>query len=105
MHGGAPGPALDVVFEIGDATGAPEILRRKLEAGEKLMDSATALQGPRPAREGARGRAERSAECVDGLLTRSNKGARIESSVPIRNTPARDRKWAPAAHRHSTTDQ
>jgi hypothetical protein len=24
-HGGAPGPALDVVFEIGDATGAPEI--------------------------------------------------------------------------------
>jgi len=37
LHIGAPGPALDVVFEIGDATRAQEILRRKVEAGEKLM--------------------------------------------------------------------
>jgi citrate synthase len=37
LHGGAPGPALDMVFEIGDASGAEAYLRRKIEAGEKLM--------------------------------------------------------------------
>jgi citrate synthase len=37
LHGGAPGPALDMVFEIGDASRAEEVLRRKVQAGEKLM--------------------------------------------------------------------
>jgi citrate synthase len=37
LHGGAPGPALDMVFEIGEASRAEEILRGKLEAGERLM--------------------------------------------------------------------
>ena len=37
LHGGAPGPALDMVFEIGQASRAEPILRRKIEAGEKLM--------------------------------------------------------------------
>jgi citrate synthase len=37
LHGGAPGPALDMVFEIGDASRAEEVLRKKIEAGEKLM--------------------------------------------------------------------
>ena len=37
LHGGAPGPALDMVFEIGDASRAEEVLRRKIESGEKLM--------------------------------------------------------------------
>jgi citrate synthase len=37
LHGGAPGPALDMVFEIGDASRAETILRRKIEAGERLM--------------------------------------------------------------------
>ena len=50
LHGGAPGPALDRVFEIRDASRGPhaapgdqpasraeEVLRRKIEAGEKLM--------------------------------------------------------------------
>jgi citrate synthase len=37
LHGGAPGPALDMVFEIADATRAEAILRGKIEAGEKLM--------------------------------------------------------------------
>jgi citrate synthase len=37
LHGGAPGPALDMVFEIGDAARAEPMLRRKLEAGDKLM--------------------------------------------------------------------
>ena len=37
LHGGAPGPALDMVLEIGDASRAEAMLRRKIEAGEKLM--------------------------------------------------------------------
>jgi citrate synthase len=37
LHGGAPGPALDMVFEIGDASRAEAFLRRKIESGEKLM--------------------------------------------------------------------
>jgi citrate synthase len=37
LHGGAPGPALDMVFEIGDASRAEDVLRRKIESGERLM--------------------------------------------------------------------
>jgi citrate synthase len=37
LHGGAPGPALDMVFEIGAASRAEEVLRGKIERGEKLM--------------------------------------------------------------------
>ena len=37
LHGGAPGPALDVVFEIGSAGRAETVLRGKLERGERLM--------------------------------------------------------------------
>jgi len=37
LHGGAPGPALDMVFEIKDASRAEAILRRTIESGEKLM--------------------------------------------------------------------
>ena len=37
LHGGAPGPALETVFEIGDASRAEEVLRGKIERGERLM--------------------------------------------------------------------
>ncbi len=37
LHGGAPGPALDMVFEIGKVENAEPVLRAKLEAGERLM--------------------------------------------------------------------
>ena len=37
LHGGAPGPALDVVFEIGEASRAEPYLRKKIEQGERLM--------------------------------------------------------------------
>jgi citrate synthase len=37
LHGGAPGPALDVVFEIGSAENAEAVLRGKLRRGERLM--------------------------------------------------------------------
>ena len=37
LHGGAPGPALDMVFEIGTAERAESFLREKIERGERLM--------------------------------------------------------------------
>lgn len=37
LHGGAPGPALDMVFEIGAASRAEPVLREKLKHGERLM--------------------------------------------------------------------
>jgi citrate synthase len=37
LHGGAPGPALDMVFEIGSADQAEEVLRAKLARGDRLM--------------------------------------------------------------------
>jgi citrate synthase len=37
LHGGAPGPALEMVFEIGTIERAEAVLRRKLAEGERLM--------------------------------------------------------------------
>lgn len=37
LHGGAPGPALDMVFEIGEASKAEAYLRDKISRGERLM--------------------------------------------------------------------
>lgn len=37
LHGGAPGPALDMVFDIGEAGKAEPYLRAKLARGERLM--------------------------------------------------------------------
>lgn len=37
LHGGAPGPALDMVFEIGEASQAETIIREKLARRERLM--------------------------------------------------------------------
>jgi len=37
LHGGAPGPALDMVFEIGVPERAEAVIRAKLDRGERLM--------------------------------------------------------------------
>jgi citrate synthase len=37
LHGGAPGPALDMVFEIGAPERAAAVIRAKLDRGERLM--------------------------------------------------------------------
>jgi citrate synthase len=37
LHGGAPGPALDMVFEIGTRERAEEVILAKLARGERLM--------------------------------------------------------------------
>ncbi|MBZ5620639.1 MAG: hypothetical protein LAQ69_18230 [Acidobacteriia bacterium] len=37
LHGGAPGPALDMVFEVGSPERAEGVIRAKLDRGERLM--------------------------------------------------------------------
>jgi citrate synthase len=37
LHGGAPGPALDMVFEIGSPGRAEAVIRARLDRGERLM--------------------------------------------------------------------
>src|SRR4029077_7722411 len=37
LHGGAPGPALDMVFEIGTPERAEPVIRATLDRGERLM--------------------------------------------------------------------
>jgi citrate synthase len=37
LHGGAPGPALNMVFEIGSPERAEAVIRAKLDRGERLM--------------------------------------------------------------------
>jgi citrate synthase len=37
LHGGAPGPALDMVFEIGSPERAEPVIREMLDRGERLM--------------------------------------------------------------------
>ena len=37
LHGGAPGPALQMVFEIGSPEQAESVIRAKLDRGERLM--------------------------------------------------------------------
>jgi citrate synthase len=37
LHGGAPGPALEMVFEIGTPDRAESVIRAKLDRGERLM--------------------------------------------------------------------
>jgi citrate synthase len=37
LHGGAPGPALQMVFDIGTADRAEEVIRARLDRGERLM--------------------------------------------------------------------
>lgn len=37
LHGGAPGPALDMVFEVGTEENAEPVLRKIIERGDRLM--------------------------------------------------------------------
>ncbi len=50
LHGGAPGPALDMVFEIGTRDNVEPYLRAKLERGERLMGFGHAVYNVRDPR-------------------------------------------------------
>jgi len=66
LHGGAPGPALDMVFAIGTADQAEPTLRAKLEAGERLMGFGHRIYKVRDPRAEVLAAAARELYAVDG---------------------------------------
>ena len=60
LHGGAPGPVLSMLEEIGDADNAESYIRKKLEAGERLMGFGHAVYRVRDPRADVLSRAARS---------------------------------------------
>ena len=60
LHGGAPGPVISMLEAIGDADNAESYLRKKLEAGERLMGFGHAVYRVRDPRADVLSRAARS---------------------------------------------
>lgn len=60
LHGGAPGPALDMVFEIGKPENAEAYLAAKLAAGERIMGFGHRVYKVRDPRAEVLGRAARA---------------------------------------------
>jgi len=78
LHGGAPGPALDMVFEIGDASRAEEVLRRKIEAGERLMGFGHRVYKVRDPR------ADVLAAAAERMFTRTSGGSTAALDIDMR---------------------
>ena len=96
LHGGAPGPALDMVFEIGELSRAEEVLRRKIAAGERLMGFGHRIYKVRDPRADVLAAAARRmlgpgnalydlARCVEAvalrLLEEAKPGRRLQTNV------------------------
>ena len=60
LHGGAPGPVISMLEEIGDVNNAESWLRRKLDSGERLMGFGHAVYRVRDPRADVLSRAARS---------------------------------------------
>ena len=84
LHGGAPGPALDMVFEIGDASRAEAVLRSEDRSGR-------AADGIRPPRlQGARSRAPTCSRRPPSACTRARGDMSLyRSRAPSRPTALR----------------
>jgi citrate synthase len=80
LHGGAPGPALDVVFEIGDSSRAEAVLRGKLERGERLMGFGHRIYRVRDPR------ADVLAAAARRLYATSGDGALYELALEVEKT-------------------
>ncbi len=78
LHGGAPGPALDMVFEIGDASRAEEVLRRKIAAGERLMGFGHRVYKVRDPR------ADVLAAAAERMFTRTSGGSAAALDIDMR---------------------
>ncbi len=66
LHGGAPGPALEMVFEIGDASRAEAVIAAKLDRGERLMGFGHRVYRVRDPRADVLGRAAERFYATEG---------------------------------------
>jgi citrate synthase len=83
LHGGAPGPALDMVFEIGEASKAELYLREKIEQGERLMGFGHRVYKVRDPR------ADVLAASAKRLYSRGSDAALYELALEVEKTALR----------------
>jgi citrate synthase len=81
LHGGAPGPALDMVFEIGKSEDAEEYLRRKLDSGERLMGFGHRVYKVRDPRADVLSAAAETMYQADGDLALYDLARQVESTA------------------------
>lgn len=81
LHGGAPGPALDMVFEIGTAEKAEPYLRAKLEQGERLMGFGHRIYKVRDPRAEVLAAAARAMYAVDGDMALYILAGKVEETA------------------------
>ncbi|MCZ7668920.1 MAG: citrate synthase/methylcitrate synthase [Chloroflexi bacterium] len=81
LHGGAPGPALDMVFEIGSAENAEPYLRAKLERGDRLMGFGHRVYKVRDPRADVLGRAAASLYAADGDMALYELARAVEETA------------------------
>lgn len=81
LHGGAPGPALDMVFDIGAAERAEPFLRSKIEAGERLMGFGHRVYKVRDPRADVLGRAAARLYQADGDMALYELAKQVEETA------------------------
>ncbi|MGE5141451.1 MAG: citrate synthase, partial [Rudaea sp.] len=81
LHGGAPGPALDMVFEIGEADRAQAYLRAKLDRKERLMGFGHRVYRVRDPRADVLARAAESLYREAGDMTLYNLAKEVEQTA------------------------
>lgn len=81
LHGGAPGPALDMVFEIGAAERAEGYLREKIERGERLMGFGHRVYKVRDPRAEVLGQAAKMMFEADGDMALYNLVLAVEETA------------------------
>lgn len=81
LHGGAPGPALDMVFAIGSADRAESYLREKLDRGERLMGFGHRVYKVRDPRAQVLGRAAEKLFTAGGDMTLYTLAKEVEQTA------------------------
>lgn len=81
LHGGAPGPALDMVFDIGSAERAEPYLRAQLESGERLMGFGHRVYKVRDPRAAMLGDAAEQMYAADGDMALYRLAKEVEETA------------------------
>ena len=81
LHGGAPGPALNMVFEIGSPERAEPFIRAKLSRGERLMGFGHRIYRVRDPRADVLARAAERLYSLDGDMQLYNLARSVEATA------------------------
>jgi citrate synthase len=81
LHGGAPGPALNMVFEIGSSERAEPVIRAKLARGERLMGFGHRIYRVRDPRADVLAKAAERLYSLDGDMQLYNLACNVEATA------------------------